>query len=284
MTYENRDFCEDGVTCALEFITPERAARDLQNMVVQRPLRMGKVKAMARDIVAGRFQAYTYQPIAYDDSGAVMNGQHRLKAVVVSGIGVWVQVVRGVKRSRLRYFDTNMTVRTLADQLRMEPYEAKNAPAVAAIVAVLKEFTPGWSSAQLSVDDGLRIYEAHKGLVDEAVNIFHRASPVRPSLIGALYYMAMYKGADVGKMAKLKSVVVHHVATYEGDPFVAVNKHMFTQRGRSGMMERTIETKIVSYAFSRWLKDQTWQQVTMPKAIVRIEGWTDSDLFGASGA
>jgi hypothetical protein len=79
--------------CVVEFITPEMAMKYLEVNIANRKLSMVRVGAMARDIKTGNWKL-THQGIAFDVDGFLIDGQHRLHAIIAAGIGVWMVVAR----------------------------------------------------------------------------------------------------------------------------------------------------------------------------------------------
>lgn len=76
-------------------VTPEMAAAWLRkNTESNRPVRDSKVTAYARDMQAGRWQL-THQGLAFNRAGELVDGQHRLHAVVRSGCSVKLLVSTG---------------------------------------------------------------------------------------------------------------------------------------------------------------------------------------------
>lgn len=75
-------------------VTPEIAAKWLErNHPQNRPINWKRVEAMANDIRAGDWKL-THQAIAFDGQGNLIDGQHRLQAVVQAGTSVQMLVVR----------------------------------------------------------------------------------------------------------------------------------------------------------------------------------------------
>lgn len=80
----------------LEKITPEIAQRYLKrNVSNYRKISKSKVAQYAQEMKAGRWQT-NGESIAFDESGRLKNGQHRLAAIMMAGIPVEMVVVRGV--------------------------------------------------------------------------------------------------------------------------------------------------------------------------------------------
>lgn len=99
-------------------VTPELAARWLQSNGINRNLRMAKVNQYARDMAEGRW-TFSNDDVCFDSEGVLLNGQHRLTAVVRSGQTVTLGVKRNVPRSAMPNIDTGAS-RTASDVLRLE--------------------------------------------------------------------------------------------------------------------------------------------------------------------
>ena len=79
-------------------ITPEMAAGLLSKNTHNRTISKVKVAQMVNDIKSGRFET-THQPIAIAEDGELIDGQHRLTAIVESQIPVELFVAYNAPRS-----------------------------------------------------------------------------------------------------------------------------------------------------------------------------------------
>jgi len=82
-----------GITWSLEQITPDKARKYLENNKDNRNIREKRVGAIARDIQSGKWEV-THQSVAFDKTGRVIDGQHRLTAIIKADIPVWAYVAR----------------------------------------------------------------------------------------------------------------------------------------------------------------------------------------------
>lgn len=73
--------------CKVLQVTPQQAAVWLKENTHNRPLKPSVVRRYAREMLAGRWML-THQGIAFSASGWLLDGQHRLAAVVESGVTV----------------------------------------------------------------------------------------------------------------------------------------------------------------------------------------------------
>ena len=106
-----------GPKTTTENITPTKAKRWLaSNTKCNRPVSPRHVEYIANEIKAGRWQ-FTGDAIRFDDAGNLLDGQHRLHAVVATGATVPSVVVRGLPSEVFTLIDTNNRIRTLADNL-----------------------------------------------------------------------------------------------------------------------------------------------------------------------
>lgn len=81
------------VVCALEFVTPEMAKKYLEKNIPNRPFSAAHAASLSRDIKAGKWQL-THQGIAFDENGFLIDGQHRLNAIILAGVGIYMFVTR----------------------------------------------------------------------------------------------------------------------------------------------------------------------------------------------
>ena len=108
------------ITHRMEDITPRKAMLYLATMKRKRIPRSPKMAGMVRDLKSGRWK-YDGATIVFDEDGNLIDGQHRLQAVIDAGIAATMLVVRGVSKEAWRTIDSG-TARSLGDVLRMEGY------------------------------------------------------------------------------------------------------------------------------------------------------------------
>ena len=85
-----------GLNASVEDITPEMAAAWLSNNFGHREIKQARVEKFANQMNEGDWQ-FNGKVIILSDTGMLMNGQHRLSAVVQSGKTMRSIVIRGVK-------------------------------------------------------------------------------------------------------------------------------------------------------------------------------------------
>lgn len=98
-------------------ISPEMARKWLENNCVNRTISHGRVEMYARDMSAGKW-LLNGEPIVFNKDGNLVNGQHRLSAVIRCGLTVKMLVIKGVENSDGAIYDRGRS-RSTSDTLAM---------------------------------------------------------------------------------------------------------------------------------------------------------------------
>lgn len=121
-------------------VTPAQAADWLEhNNPSNRTVRKGVVEHYARLMREGKWD-FTGEPIQFDTHGNLLNGQHRLMAVVASGVPLDVLVVTGLPAQARDSID-QQSKRTPGDVLKMHGYP--NGNKIAGIARVVNAWDMG---------------------------------------------------------------------------------------------------------------------------------------------
>lgn len=89
-----------GLEVSVEVINPSEAAAYLQNNAMHRKIKQKKVDAYVGEMRDGKWQL-NGKALIFDSNGRLLNGQHRLSAVVQSDVPLTTVVIRGVDPSVL---------------------------------------------------------------------------------------------------------------------------------------------------------------------------------------
>ena len=164
-------------------VTPEKAADWLKNNFRNRKLSAAAIVAYARDMLAGAWVA-THQGVAFNDRDELIDGQHRLHAIVRSGVTVRMMVTFGLpatipgrEMTTMDAVDRGAT-RTVGDQLLVQ-HGIKHGGHVAAICASLANLCCGERTRRLSVGHSLAVYRAFQESVDWIIEHRPRGHGVR---------------------------------------------------------------------------------------------------------
>lgn len=100
-------------------ISPEQAAKWLERNDSNRNVNVAKVKKMAKDMREGHWDT-THQGIAIASDGTLVDGQHRLLAIVESGMTVRMNVTFNAAKSQ--HIDSG-NIRSMANRVQMSEYD-----------------------------------------------------------------------------------------------------------------------------------------------------------------
>lgn len=91
-------------TTSIVTITPDIATKLLENNQNNRPINLTRVKALAQDMLIGKWEVNGETIKIYED-GTLADGQHRLSACVMSGVPFQTYIVRNLHKEVLPTID-----------------------------------------------------------------------------------------------------------------------------------------------------------------------------------
>lgn len=99
-------------------ITPAMAAKYIEmNRLPNRHLKHIHIRILAREMQAGRWQC-NGEPLIFDPEGNILDGQHRLHAIVLSGMTIESYLVHGISPGVMPTLDRG-SLRSIGDVLGM---------------------------------------------------------------------------------------------------------------------------------------------------------------------
>lgn len=111
-------------TSKLEVITPAKAKAFLENNKSNRPLNRKNLDFLKHEMMRGNFHT-TGDSVKIAENGDLLDGQHRLEAIVATGISIEMFVVRGLDKKAFKYMDQGKN-RTAGDILAIEKVDNAN--------------------------------------------------------------------------------------------------------------------------------------------------------------
>jgi hypothetical protein len=144
----------------METITPENAERYLAFNRGNRNIVQSHVAAMARDITNGQWM-FNAQPICFARSGRLLNGQHRLSAVLEAGQPIEVMVMRMIPDEAFDTYDKQAKKAPVVDEL-LEEFGDKALVSATAVLLWRRELTPpGQPNARPTASEVRDVIRAH---------------------------------------------------------------------------------------------------------------------------
>lgn len=231
-------------------VSPEMAAKWLEGNVLNRPLKQAHVDRLAREMKAGRWQL-THQGIAFDDSGCLIDGQHRLWAVMESQVTVPLRAFYNQPAGNLYAVD-NGERRTNLDILNLTGAVGE---VTAKDLATLRAMLAGMSArgnTRSACEEGEQL-RRHQHAVEFAVK--HLGASGRKGLataqIRAVIARATYT-ADEQRLIHFCDVLRSGVPADESDHIILTLRDFLARNQNAGNGE---SVQRVRYAKTEWALD-----------------------------
>lgn len=218
-----------------ELITPELAAQYLATNTVNRPLKDLSIGRFAADMLAGKWRP-THQGIAFYTDGRLADGQHRLHAVIRSGVSVYMAVTRGLPVDAALVIDGVVT-RTARDCIQIGALVSTGEKSsitseVIATARVLMSFLQEQPRAidYISVPQ-VQDYCAHyeEGIRDVIDTSRPRRSHITHRVLWANVYAAAYRGESEKRLVEfLACMTTGQVNSDEDNAALRLREWMLT--------------------------------------------------------
>lgn len=181
------------VTSSPVLVTPSMASAYLASNTRNRPLRKSRIERYASDMAAGRWQM-NGETIIISDEGNLLNGQHRLEALVKAGVPVWMMVTTGVPETAFSTMDAGLT-RTAGDVLGMKGI--LNFNQVAAVARICLNYKDGMplsrARTNLEIEEAIALHPEIEQYVSSHNKIY---ALTHSSLVIAICYLAQRFGTE----------------------------------------------------------------------------------------
>jgi hypothetical protein len=179
--------CEN-IVAEVVTITPQEATNWLRANEHNRPVRKGHVNFLANEMKAGNWQI-NGQAIVIADNEQVLDGQHRLLAIIEAGQPIKTLVVYGITPEAFSTIDTG-AVRSGSDALYLHfgDHPIGIVKAVATAVPWIKQLEKGalrsGGGSKVSNTEIIRYAQEHASLFERAATIMHYPKDNRPMSVG----------------------------------------------------------------------------------------------------
>lgn len=150
-----------------ELITPAIASKMLETNTHNRAIQQRLVNQYARDMKDGNWREH-HQGIGFDVNGTLVDGQHRLWAIIEANVSIYLQVTRGIAPEAMAGIDIGKG-RTNSDLFTLDgiPRAGRIVP-MATMLSYITRKVP-WNSLNLPTKQEVRqTYEAYKDALDWA--------------------------------------------------------------------------------------------------------------------
>lgn len=242
-------------------ITPELAKEWLTKNLRNRKMRKYKVDNYAAAMKAGEWRG-TRDPIEFAEDGELLNGQHRLQAVVDSGVTILNPVRFNVPRSELPIMDTGLS-RQASDVLSLDGHKNATQLAAAAKAYYLWKTSPSMSmlragSKKINNELVKHIVEQHpelQGSVEYAKHVGKGFTLLPPSAVATIHYEIVREyGRSQADEFFLKLAEGYDL--HQGSPILALRNVL--QKATTSLSRPSTELRMAwtIHAFNKWIRGE----------------------------
>lgn len=236
-------------------VTPQLASEWLARNTNNRPLSRNTVQHLTGQIQRGEWQL-THQGIAFDEDGVLIDGQHRLAAVVKAGIAVPMTVAHGVPRTAFTVMDTGRK-RTGRDALALagEANTTHLAAALRGLHLYLNAPNSSWSGgvSLTSNDQLLTLLEHHPGIREAVLHgaALNRGCRITVTAATIGWYVTSRERPEIDQTAWQEGVITG-ARLEPGDPRLTLRNTMLSLAAGKSHRRRDDSREHLLYYLKAW--------------------------------
>lgn len=248
----------------IEVVSPETARNWLGHNTHNRVLRKQIVSAYARDMKAGRWE-FDGTPIRFALDGTLLDGQHRLQAIVESNTTQTMAILRGLDPKSQVTMDSGIA-RKAGDQITL--VGKRNGSALsAAAKAVLTGGGIERGNNRVTMSEQLSVLELDPSIewiVNEVLPILSKG--LRPIMTPTVAFYAYWRlnQIDPEATAQFFEEVASMTNLPPGSPIIALQRRLVgnSMRG-SSWKDRTEALACIFRAWNAWRSGESLQRIQL---------------------
>lgn len=265
----------DSPTVEIIDVTPELAEEWLSRNPKNRNLRGQVIASYARDMLSGSW-VLNGETVKISSAGHLLDGQHRLSAVVESGTIVPMIVVSGVEASAMPTVDTGAK-RTYADALRLQGEENTSVLAAVTRRALLWQrgyrVKPGSvSPTGLELNAFLNEHRRLRTSAEVATKLAPRAL-VAASILGLAHFL--FSDLDPDEAGWFHARLADGDGLAADDPIAALRNRIVKMRVGGGRVNETEALALVVMAWNAWRAGETRSKLQLPRGGLTSENFPE---------
>lgn len=257
----------DGKTISVETITPEQADDLLSRNDSNRGISDGTVDTYARQMESGDWE-FAGDPIRISKTDRLLDGQHRLSAVVKIGKAVDFMVMRGLENDVQDVLDSGRK-RSAVDTLKMHGH------ANGAIAAATARLLMAWATGKImhaGFQAGNRevrtFVETHEELMARAVHVGASARTtmaVSSSVVAALYFRLAEEAEDKELVEQFFTRICLGTGVEIGDPELAFRNLVLRRKAEDIRTSRSLALYYLIRAWNARVKGERMVKLQLPR-------------------
>lgn len=201
-------------------VTPDLAVSLLEHNTYNRPLSNVHVQRIARQIIDGKWK-FNGETIKVAQNGDVLDGQHRLWAVIESKKSIKTLIVYGIERDAFATIDTVRRLRSGSDTLALNGV-SRYRNIISSALAWLLRWQKGVENYRdptnkIENSDIEAAWAAHPGMARAVERACQLRRLANPSLVGFFYYVVSNRNTDLAE--RMMNTLEHPEGVSVEDPF-----------------------------------------------------------------
>ena len=249
-----------------ELITPEIAAMYLAKNLNNRRLDMFHVRKLAKDMNEGNW-AMNGDTIRFNNEGELIDGQHRLNAIIYSGKSMNMVVVEGIEDpNAFKTIDTNAKLRNVGQILGLQGI--KNSNLVGSIARRLIAWERTADKSEFNMDTQTFRYISTPNIIDfvaenneEIQEMIYR---LRNSLVmkrcgsgtALITALVLIRRFDSDKALEFVEILKSGYHNMEDSPVIKLRDRLLTPPERRGNKWELEMKAMVIKAFNKYIHDK----------------------------
>jgi len=255
-SYQRLMFNGNEITARVMAITPSLAERLLEKNINNRPFSKNNVTFLVKEMLKGNWK-FGGEPIKFDSNGNLIDGQHRLKAIIDSGITCFFLVLCGLDSDVFSVLDTGRK-RQGSDVLAI--HGVKNSSLVSSTIKSLSLYNNGCfgesgsTSRTLSNEDILEFFNENKDIercCEIGVSLYSKSNKILTPTVISLFYFLLSKISEKDGDDFLTKVCTG-IGLEDGSPINALRNKLIRAKVEKNFT--LIQSDIYKYIIITWNK------------------------------
>ena len=258
-------------------LTPELAVRLLERNTLNRPLNEQHIKRLTNQIINNKWK-FNGDSIKISDTEKVLDGQHRLWAVIESKISIETVIISGITEDAFATIDTLRKPRSGADILAL-----KGASRHRAITATAIQWLARWQNGTLGNfkaptnrienSDIEVMFENNPGIERAIDRVMKLRGLANPSLVGFFYYVLTNRSPELAE--RMVFTLENPAGVSITDPFFRLRMYFSSDhlKRKDPVVSIALMIKAANAAYmGREIKGLTWRnQGLNPEPFPKLE-------------
>ena len=254
-------------------VTPQLARQLLSNMAGNRRLSQESVNAYANDIIQDNWDEKTGAAISIDEDGKLVDGQHRLHAVIKANKPIKTWVCISTKPNSIYDFNRRRSNR---DQLMISRtdldavYHSTRFISIAMVIirrccSVISDCHRPVTPREIE-----HFVDSNKALLDGFFSRFYKGSLAKLNIavVQMALFLAYVNGANMDDIEAFWEILKSGMATSEREfPIIAYRNYLLSIRNGSVRMCDD-EIGRCQYAFKKYLTNSCYKGTRVPKELI----------------